>query len=102
MADMGSVHQRVGTDSQLPFGYCALSLTPVDDAVVSPSGTLYSREAILEYLLQKSRELKRATQEYEEQERGKARQEERELQQQQQESVSAFVETQDGVSKVVK
>lgn len=63
----GTMHQRVSGDSQLPFGHCALSLTPIDDAVVSPSGRLYSREAILDYLLQKTQEIKKLTRDYERQ-----------------------------------
>jgi nitric oxide synthase-interacting protein len=59
---MGSLKQRLGTDSHLPFGHCALSTYPTDDAVVSPSGHLYGRESMLEYLLTKSKELKRAQQ----------------------------------------
>jgi nitric oxide synthase-interacting protein len=66
IADHGTVTQRLGRDSQLPFGYCCLSLHPAVDPVVSPSGHVYSREAILEYILQKTREIKAAAQEYEE------------------------------------
>lgn len=33
-ANVGSITQRLGTDSQLPFGYCCLSLQPVVNAVV--------------------------------------------------------------------
>lgn len=64
---LGPTKQRLGTESQLPFGYCALSLYPAEDAVVSPSGHLYSRESILEYLLSKSKELKVLREQYEEQ-----------------------------------
>jgi hypothetical protein len=42
---IGSISQRLGSDSQLPFGYCPLSLVPIDDAVVSPSGHIYSISA---------------------------------------------------------
>lgn len=60
-----SVKQRLGSESQLPFGYCALSLNPSENPVVSPSGRLYSREFILEYLLTKSQELKKQWKKYE-------------------------------------
>lgn len=63
--DQGSISQRLGVDSQLPFGYCCLSLTPVVDPVVSPSGHVYSREAIIEYLLTKTQEIKRQNKAYE-------------------------------------
>ncbi|RYG66462.1 hypothetical protein EON64_09690 [archaeon] len=62
---LGSLKQRLGTDSQLPFGYCSLSLQPSVEPVVTPSGRIYSRESMLEYLLAKSKELKQAQIEYE-------------------------------------
>jgi nitric oxide synthase-interacting protein len=61
----GSITQRIGGESQLPFGYCALSLTPSENTVVSPSGRLYSREFILEYILTKTQELKKQWSDYE-------------------------------------
>jgi hypothetical protein len=66
-AGLGTLKQRLGSESQLPFGYCALTLQPAVDPVVTPSGRIYSREAIIEYLLTKSKELKVARDKYEEQ-----------------------------------
>jgi len=63
----GTIKHRLSVDSQLPFGYCPLSLTPIEEAVVSPSGRVYSREAILDYLLKKTQEIKRLTIEYKKQ-----------------------------------
>jgi len=54
----GTLKLRFGSDSQLKFGYCSLSLHPLHDPVATPSGHLYNRETIIEYLLTKSRELK--------------------------------------------
>ena len=65
MCGYGTQSQRLGTESQTPFGYCCLSLNPVVDAVVSPSGHLYSREAILEYLLLKTKGIKLQQAQYE-------------------------------------
>lgn len=42
-------------------------MTPAEDPVVSPSGHIYSRESIIEYLLNKSKELKKAWKQYEDQ-----------------------------------
>ena len=53
----GTQKARLGTDSQLPFGHCALSLTAIVDGVVSPSGTLYERSAAVEYLLKETEKL---------------------------------------------
>jgi len=63
----GSLSTRLGTDSQLPFGYCALSLHPVVDGVISPSGRLYSKEFILEYLLTRTKEIKQQQKDYDNQ-----------------------------------
>lgn len=57
---------RLSTASQSKFGTCCLSLSPIDgDAVATPSGHVYSREAIVEYLLTKNGELKKEKSEYE-------------------------------------
>jgi hypothetical protein len=56
----GTQKKRLGADSQLAFGDCALTLAAAVDPVVSPSGTIYSREAIYKYLLAKTKELKKA------------------------------------------
>ena len=49
----GTQTKRMGQDGGTPFGHCWLSLQPVVEPVASPSGHLYSREAILEYLVAK-------------------------------------------------
>lgn len=57
---------RLSTASQSKFGTCCLSLSPIEgDAVATPSGHVYSREAIVEYLLTKNGELKKEKSEYE-------------------------------------
>ena len=55
---MSSQEARCGSDSQLPFGWCALSLRPAVDPVATPSGHVYSREAILEHLVTKQAAIK--------------------------------------------
>lgn len=54
------------TASHLPFGQCCLSLSRIPDgcAVATPSGHVYSREAIVQYLLTKTCELRRLRAEY--------------------------------------
>jgi nitric oxide synthase-interacting protein len=101
MCGYGTESQRLGTESQTPFGYCCLSLNPVTDAVVSPSGHLYSREAILEYLLLKTKGIKQQQLQYEEQ---MSRHKRDELQVQRTEKeleISNFTEAQDvtGITK---
>jgi nitric oxide synthase-interacting protein len=61
----GTQSARLTTDSQLRFGDCCLSLTAAVDPVVTPSGHIYSREAIVAYLLEKKKEIKENTAKYE-------------------------------------
>lgn len=68
-AFMQNEEARVGVDGQLPFGFCALSLRPCSDPVVTPSGHIYDRESLLEHMVTKTAELKRQYEEWEEQER---------------------------------
>ena len=98
LAGVGSIRQRIGTDSQLPFGHCPLTLNRINEAVVSPSGRIYEREAILEYLLTKTKELKELRIQYErqlEQERSKEHQQNYD---QKINEIQNFSKTQDGVS----
>uniref|UniRef100_A0A7S1TU86 Nitric oxide synthase-interacting protein zinc-finger domain-containing protein n=1 Tax=Phaeomonas parva TaxID=124430 RepID=A0A7S1TU86_9STRA len=66
-AGHGSQTQRYGADSQIPFGYCCLTLQPASDPVATPSGHIYSREAILEYIIAGKKRLKRELREWEQQ-----------------------------------
>lgn len=61
---MASLEARCGSDSQLPFGWCALSLRPATDPVCTPSGHVYSRECLLEHMVTKGAELKHARELY--------------------------------------
>eukprot|EP00579_Thalassiosira_antarctica_P004433 CAMPEP_0201881066 /NCGR_PEP_ID=MMETSP0902-20130614/11478_1 /ASSEMBLY_ACC=CAM_ASM_000551 /TAXON_ID=420261 /ORGANISM="Thalassiosira antarctica, Strain CCMP982" /LENGTH=339 /DNA_ID=CAMNT_0048409193 /DNA_START=30 /DNA_END=1049 /DNA_ORIENTATION=- len=69
----GTQSTRLSTASQLPFGHCCLNLSPIIDgdtsnaAVATPSGHIYSREAIVQYLITKNGELKKKKAEYERQ-----------------------------------
>jgi nitric oxide synthase-interacting protein len=100
-AGHGHIEQRIGADSQLPFGYCALSLYPVDEAVVSPSGHMYSREAILEYLLKKTKELKHLQHQYELQSAKRREEELQRLKDDKSRMAAQFAESQDvtGIAK---
>ena len=61
----GTTTARLGQDSQYTFGNCGLSLHPAkDNPVASPSGFIYERPTILEYLLTKTQELKQEQQDY--------------------------------------
>mmetsp|Transcript_57408 Transcript_57408/g.171241 ORF Transcript_57408/g.171241 Transcript_57408/m.171241 type:complete len:289 (-) Transcript_57408:40-906(-) len=58
LTSYGTATARLSTDSQRKFGDCCLGLEPARDPVATPSGHIYSREAIVSYLLQKNKELK--------------------------------------------
>ena len=102
-ASSGTIHSRVSGDSQLKFGYCCLSLAPTTaDAVVSPSGHIYSKEAIVEYLLAKTKDLKRAQKTFDSQQASKVAQQQQQQQQQKLAGLQSFAETQDGVASIAK
>mmetsp|Transcript_15855 Transcript_15855/g.35283 ORF Transcript_15855/g.35283 Transcript_15855/m.35283 type:complete len:298 (-) Transcript_15855:87-980(-) len=58
LGSYGTTSVRLGSAAQRRFGDCALGLTPAIDPVCTPSGNIYSREAIVSYLLAKTQELK--------------------------------------------
>lgn len=61
----GQGTKRLSGASQTTFGHCALSLHPAkDEPVATPSGYIYERHAILEYLLHQTQQLKQAQQRY--------------------------------------
>ncbi len=65
-AGYGTTTARLGQDSQYTFGNCGLSLHPaVETPVATPSGYIYERSAMLEYLLSKTQELKQQQKEHE-------------------------------------
>jgi nitric oxide synthase-interacting protein len=59
-ASYGTKTVRISTESQLPFGHCALSISEAVEPVATPSGHLYSREAILSYLLSQTVHIRQA------------------------------------------
>eukprot|EP00596_Hydrurales_sp_CCMP1899_P002719 CAMPEP_0119037342 /NCGR_PEP_ID=MMETSP1177-20130426/5664_1 /TAXON_ID=2985 /ORGANISM="Ochromonas sp, Strain CCMP1899" /LENGTH=271 /DNA_ID=CAMNT_0006998511 /DNA_START=147 /DNA_END=962 /DNA_ORIENTATION=- len=101
MTGYGTASQRLGTESQTPFGHCCLSLNPVVDAVISPSGHMYSREAILEYLLMKTKDIKHQQQQFESQKYKSVEDETERLRLEKIRQISSFTESQD-VSGIAK
>mmetsp|Transcript_3009 Transcript_3009/g.3624 ORF Transcript_3009/g.3624 Transcript_3009/m.3624 type:complete len:285 (+) Transcript_3009:1-855(+) len=80
----GTTRARLHTDSQQPFGDCPLSLQPIEGpALATPSGHLYSKEALLQYVLQKTQDLKLQQKHYE---RLQQKQDQQLLEQQQQQT----------------
>jgi len=65
LAEYGTKTARLGSECHTKFGDCCLGLTAAVDPVATPSGHIYSREAIVSYLLTKNQELKQARIRYE-------------------------------------
>mmetsp|Transcript_24553 Transcript_24553/g.28966 ORF Transcript_24553/g.28966 Transcript_24553/m.28966 type:complete len:292 (-) Transcript_24553:307-1182(-) len=65
LTSYGTTTARLGTESHNRFGDCCLGLAPATDPVSTPSGHIYSREAIVSYLLTKNQEIKEARLKYE-------------------------------------
>ena len=63
-SNFGTTTVRLSTDAQGKFGDCELSLSEAINPVATPSGHIYSREAIVEYLLTTTMALKEARTKY--------------------------------------
>lgn len=93
----GTQEQRLGRESHMPFGYCALSLQPCVDPVATPSGHLYSREFIMEYLLNKKKELTRLNKQYEAQQAEAAAQAVEDQEIARENELQEFIDSQEGI-----
>lgn len=63
-------HQvRLGGDSQQTFGHCSLCIHPAVEPMATPSGHIYCKECIVEFLLAKTQELRRQREAFEAQEK---------------------------------
>ncbi|RCN45286.1 nitric oxide synthase-interacting protein-like family protein [Ancylostoma caninum] len=63
----GTLHARLGADSIKEFDCCSLTLQPCKNPVITPSGFLFDREAVLEYILAQKKEIAKRTKEWEKQ-----------------------------------
>jgi len=60
----GSLSLRLSKDSIQQFDCCCLTLQPCKDPVITSDGYLFDKEAILEYMLHKKREVSKKLKEY--------------------------------------
>lgn len=60
---------RLGGDSQQTFGHCSLCIHPAVEPMATPSGHVYCKECIVEFLLTKTQELKRQREAFEAQQK---------------------------------
>lgn len=98
LTSYGTATARLGTDSQRRFGDCCLGLEPAEDPVATPSGHIYSREAIVSYLLAKTQELKELRAKYDAQLAAQERRKCEEKETAKQRSIEAFVEKDTGAA----
>lgn len=101
--DYGTKKQRIGKESQRPWNHCCLTLsalTEQDDAVVSPYGHLFRREAILECLLSQVKRQKKQAREERVREGEVAMKEKMEKKRQRSEEIKAFVANESGFDKL--
>ncbi|CAM9161086.1 unnamed protein product [Chrysoparadoxa australica] len=98
-AGYGTAKVRLGKDSQLPFGYCALCLQNSKDAMATPSGHVYCRECILAYLLAKKQDLRRQQEAYDAQQKAKMEDFKAEAEEASSDVLTLFVESQALTSK---
>lgn len=69
----GTVNERLSKDAVGNFDDCALTLQPAVDPVATPEGYIFSREAIIENLVQQKKSLKRKLVAWEAQQQGDQR-----------------------------
>lgn len=97
--DYGTTSQRLSGISQRTFGHCCLGLAPAkEDPVATPSGHIYERSAILEYLLTKTQELKQQQDAYDRQVAAQEAKQQEELNTAKRKEVESFEATQKVVS----
>jgi len=101
--DYGTTTARLGGASQMAFGHCSLSLHPAtEQPVATPSGYIYDRPAILEYLLHQTQELKKAQQLYDQWVQDRTRHQSAQQELKRKEQVEAFEDLQKVVTTTKK
>ena len=58
---------RLGKDAVKGFDCCSLTLQPTDRPVITPQGWIFSKEAILTFILEKKKEYEKKLKKYESQ-----------------------------------
>jgi len=94
----GTLSRTLDGDSMKEIDACSLSLQPCIEPVVTPSGILYDKQVVVEYILSRKKELERELREWEAQESGKSASSASEQQAAQQARIDEFVAQQEGLS----
>ncbi|XP_041471727.1 nitric oxide synthase-interacting protein-like [Lytechinus variegatus] len=93
----GTNKARLGKDSEKDFDCCCLTLQPCKNPVITKDGYLYDKEAILEYILLKKKEIKLQMSEYEKQIKKQEKLDEDGKKSQQLKRVQDFVESESSI-----
>ena len=94
----GSESRTLDGDAMKEIDACSLSLQPCVEPVVTPSGILYDKQVVVEYILSRKKELERELRAWESQEAGQKAEAASEAQQAQQARIDEFVAQQEGLS----
>ena len=95
----GTQSATLDSDSMKDLDACSLSLQPCREPVVTPSGVLYDKGVLLEYILGRKKEIERATKAYEAQEANEASDAAATAAAAEETRISDFVARQQGLSK---
>ena len=95
----GSESQRLDSASMKDIDVCSLSLQPCVQPVVTPSGILFDKETIIEYILSRKKEIERETKAWEAQNASDANDAAVEAAAAQESRISEFVAQQEGLSQ---
>ncbi|KAJ8023511.1 Nitric oxide synthase-interacting protein [Holothuria leucospilota] len=94
----GTNFARLGTDSVRGFDCCCLSLQPCQNPVITPDGWLYDKEAILEYILHKKKEIEKQMKEYERQCKKEKEEESKTKETKQSQKLTAFMKNETSIT----
>lgn len=100
LTEYGTQTRRLTSDAQQKFGHCCLTLQLAKDPVTTDSGHIYSREAIVSYLLTKNQEIKEQRAAYEKQLAEEERKKMNERDRTAADRVTSFVNRNEGVIQV--
>lgn len=95
----GTMTRTLDGDSMKEIDACSLSLQPCVEPVVTPSGVLYDKRVLVEFIMSRKKELERELKEWEAQQAGQAAEAAGEEQREQQARIDEFVAQQEGLSQ---
>eukprot|EP00966_Prymnesium_polylepis_P244342 5651148-Prymnesium_polylepis.1 len=95
----GAESRTLDSDAMKDIDVCSLSLQPCVDPVVTPTGVLYDKGVVLEYIIQRKRDIERETAAWQAQQAGDSAAEAGEAAAAQQARVDEFLAQQEGLSQ---